>query len=951
LVPICGACYRTGSAPAATVTCPDDSTLVAMIEHALDPASFHSLEIHLDSCDRCRVVAAVAISSRSFDAGAPTHGFVVEPADPEGLVGTTIQGRYSVGSLLGRGGMGTVYRARDLTLDRDIALKVHRLGADNARLQREAVAMAQLAHPNVVNVFEVGTVDTWMYVAMEYVRGATLREWIAAAPRGWREILTLLGDAGRGLAAAHASGLVHRDFKPDNVLVGDDGRPRVSDFGLARVDDTTTSESRAASTSCEMALTVTGTLLGTPAYMAPEQFAGGAVDARCDQFAFCVVAWECLHGQRPFAGATIAAIQLAIEGHELQRPVGRTAVPPEVIRVLERGLAAAPGERYPDMPTLLAELRRAASPRSKRRLVIAGVVALAAIGIAIPVRAVIGERRRVAACDDQGEAIRRELDAGTRSSIERAFLATDLPIARSAFDHTIAVLARHTEALATETAAACRAEVDPARRACLAGNRSELAGVVDSLASADAGLVQRAPDVAWGMFDPSPCDDDILAAPTAASTPARVADLGRMKALARAGAYREGIAAAAPLLEDARATSDRGLEYAVLFELGQMQQEVDPPHKVVPVFHQAHAVAESLGRDLDAAAALEALANVAGVDQNDYAAAHRYLDLARAKLERLGGGNLLLEAKVLMTEAQTLADENRLAEAEPIQRRAIALLEQSHGVDHPSVGAVHGTLSQILRGEGKLAEALAESERALAILDHALGPDHPTTAGASMTLGQSLIDAGRFDEARTRLLAADEVFVRVYGPDHPVRAGIHGNLGLLEQARERWDAALPAFRVALGILEKSEGPGSPSAAGARRDIALTLAGSGQLDEAVAEAERSLAILDELGPEGAPQLAGVLTDLARIQLARSRPLLALPIAERALGTVLAQGESAPPDELSAARFAVARALWDAHGDRARARTLAEQALTGAPAGATRDEIDAWLAAHPTGVATR
>ena len=171
-----------------------------------------------------------------------------------------------VTSLLGRGGMGTVYLARDITLDRDIALKIHRPGTGDARLKREAIAMAQLAHPNVVNVFEVATVDDRMVVAMEYVRGTTLRGWLEARPRRWREIVAMLVEAGRGLAAAHAAGLVHRDFKPENALVTDGSLVCVADFGLvgqqarAAVTDT-----HADAAPADARLTRSGTVLGTPA--------------------------------------------------------------------------------------------------------------------------------------------------------------------------------------------------------------------------------------------------------------------------------------------------------------------------------------------------------------------------------------------------------------------------------------------------------------------------------------------------------------------------------------------------------------------------------------------------------------------------------------------------------------------------------------------------------------
>ncbi|MCW5809037.1 MAG: serine/threonine protein kinase, partial [Deltaproteobacteria bacterium] len=216
-------------------------------------------------------------------------------ATPAGGVvprGTVIDGQYKVERVLGEGGMGVVYLARDLKLDREVAIKVgiERSAAAIGRLAREAMALARLSHPNVVVIHQVGELGGRAFVAMEYVPGGTARTWCQG--KGRREVVALYIAAGEGLAAAHAAGLVHRDFKPDNVLVGADGRPRVADFGLARVQ-------LAAGVGAGM----TGAL-GTPAYMAPEQFGDGEVDARADQFALCASLWEALFGERPFAERT-----------------------------------------------------------------------------------------------------------------------------------------------------------------------------------------------------------------------------------------------------------------------------------------------------------------------------------------------------------------------------------------------------------------------------------------------------------------------------------------------------------------------------------------------------------------------------------------------------------------------------------------------------------------------
>jgi eukaryotic-like serine/threonine-protein kinase len=900
--------------------------LLAMIEQSVDPTWFGELELHIDSCVNCRkVIAALALGSRP--ASTPHVPF----AELELAVGARIHDRYVVESEIGRGGMGTVYAARDTTLDRAVALKLHRAGSADDRLRREAVAMAQLAHPNVVCVFEVASVDDRLYVAMEYVRGGTLRGWIDAAPRPWREVVAMLGEAGRGLAAAHAAGLVHRDFKPENVLVGEDGRPRVSDFGLAR------------STRATEATEATG-IAGTPAYMAPEQLAGETVDARSDQFAFCVVAWECLFGKRPFAGASLPALITAIEEHALVPPA--STIPERVVRVLERGLATDPAARYPDVPALLAALQRAAAPRTRRN-VAAGAIALVAIaGAAWPIRAAVVASHVEAACAREQDEVRARFDDGTRGVIQRAFAATGSAFAQASFDHAASVVDRYTASLADQAGAVCRDREQPehvvaARRLCLTERGSELAGLVDVFAHADREVVVYAPDAAWAMFDPRPCTD-AAAVPAMLPTAEQTARLGRVKSLAHAGRMREGVELGTTLLADARAQRNQSLELAVLLALGQLRQKLDVA-SAPATWHEAEALAEAQGRDLDAAEALDSLANAAGVEQQDYVGAHRQIQLARAKLARIGG-NTAVEARLLMTEAQVLMFENRLGEAETASRRGVAMLEQVLGGDHPAVGSAYGLLSEVLRAESKHAEDLAVGKRALAILAQALGDDDPTVAGAQLNLASALIGALQFDEARALLLRADGVFQEAFGPDHPVRTAIYGNLGTLEQNLQHWDAALTDFRIALGIVERTEGPDAPAIAGVERDVATTLMAQGKLDEALAASQRAVAVTEKHGADGETRLGGALGDLAEIQLARGHAELALPIAERSLAMATARPSDANPGELADAQFLVARVLWEGHGDRKRARTLADAAAKAQPDPDRQAAIHTWQLAH-------
>ncbi|MBK8239149.1 MAG: protein kinase [Deltaproteobacteria bacterium] len=283
-------------------------------------------------------------------------------------------GRFEVRRKLGEGGMGVVFAAYDAELDREVAIKLLRArGADaapaRARLLREARAMAKLSHPNVITIYDVGTLDEHVFIAMELVQGLNLRRWLRHRPRTWRGVLERFADAGAGLAAAHAAGIIHRDFKPDNVLVGDDGRVRVLDFGLARridVDAELTPDSpQLASPDDIERLTLSGAVMGTPAYMAPEQWRGLAIDHRTDQFAFCVALWEALFGQRPFGGTGAAAIATRVMSGDLRRPPEDRQVPGWLVRVLKRGLSVLPEQRFASMGELLDVLSRLGRERAQ----------------------------------------------------------------------------------------------------------------------------------------------------------------------------------------------------------------------------------------------------------------------------------------------------------------------------------------------------------------------------------------------------------------------------------------------------------------------------------------------------------------------------------------------------------------------------------------------------------
>jgi serine/threonine-protein kinase len=373
--------------------------------------------------------------------------FLAEPAAqlvPERLASTAAVGRYIIERELGSGGMGLVYAAYDPELGRKVAIKLVRPASSarmdpsrgRARLLREAQAMAQVTHPNVVPIHDVGTFGDQVFIAMEYVEGSTLTQWLSAERRGWREIVSMFAQAGRGLAAAHAKNIVHRDFKADNVWVGEDGRARVLDFGLARAtrDAGEEQQSPGAPAAEEgkssprvpmLGATVTqpGTFLGTPPYMAPEQLRGESGDARTDQFSFCVALYYALYGELPFTSETVASLLAEMERRRIKAPPKSSRVPSWLRRVLLRGLSADRADRYDSMDRLLEEL----TPRARRSrwpflmaavlgvaasaLVLLGrpgVVHIASIAV-LPLKNLSGDPRQDYFVDGMTEAVITEL--------------------------------------------------------------------------------------------------------------------------------------------------------------------------------------------------------------------------------------------------------------------------------------------------------------------------------------------------------------------------------------------------------------------------------------------------------------------------------------------------------------------------------------------------------------
>jgi len=347
----------------------NDNAASEFVSGTLPPSALGKVEGHLASCRECRALVAALDAEGGDDSNAKTFRHERMSASQLGdlprktlSIGDRV-GRYLVLSSVGAGGMGVVFAAYDPQLDRKIALKLLRSGLAGSskdartRLRREAQAIAQLSHPNVVSVYDVGTTDDGdLYIAMEFVEGDTLTTWLKKYPRTWREIIDVFLQAARGLFSAHGVGLLHRDFKPDNVLVGGDGRVRVTDFGLARSvlapDEAVAAKPEM--TALNIALTATGTVLGTPRYMPPEQMTGPDLDARSDQFSFCVALYEALYGMHPLRDGT--SMSMLEHGDRALPPPEGLKIPPAIGRAVLRGLERDRARRFPSMGSLIDQL-------------------------------------------------------------------------------------------------------------------------------------------------------------------------------------------------------------------------------------------------------------------------------------------------------------------------------------------------------------------------------------------------------------------------------------------------------------------------------------------------------------------------------------------------------------------------------------------------------------------
>ena len=986
----------------------------------------------------------VTVPRAPADDGDPTAATQSELAGGQRRASTLVPGtrigRYVIHAKLAQGGMGVVYRAHDPELGRDVALKLVRVraGADSLaiareRLLREAQALAQIAHPNVIAVHDVGAHDRDVFIAMELVEGTSLRAWGAARTRPWRELLATLIAAARGLAAAHAAGVVHRDVKPDNVIVGADGRVRVLDFGLARgagegsdlgvtpdgeldpsaFDGDTVGDAGDGSLPAPTGdpisrerllapLTEAGAVVGTPKYMSPEHHRGGPVDARSDQYSFCVMAWELLYRAAPFTARDRAALRLAKERGHPERPPPGAHGPAKLRRLLTRGLAPAPADRFPSMAALITALVRLEGAARRQGLAAVGVVAAAGVVALVAWRPTAPPGSRCAIDDAR---LRGVWDAARAAEVTRAFAATQRPHAAGTATRVAAALDGYTRDWLAMRAASCQAtargeqsaQLLDLRTACLERRLAEVRALTDQFVrDPDGEVVDHAVAAVDELPPLATCADaaalrDVTPLPPGAGDRARLTALRDRLATATSAHALGRYAAALPIAQGVVAEA-RDLRYPpllaeALFLTGTLQDDLGKSADAVETLGEAARVAATAHADDLVARALIELLWTVGQSQAKPEQALAMVAATEAVVARAGAppirrAQLLTRRGYLLDvtgdnagAVAALRESVRLWETTPTARpvglastlvnlgevlrshgdteaaraefaRALALQEQALGPDHPDVGATRNNLGAALWAEGRLDEARDDIERSLAIDEATYGPVHPRVAISLLNLGGVLNAQGQPSAARPYLERALAIQRQVLAPDHPDLGKALHNLGVVADAEGDHRGALAYFEDALAVFERAGGAEHPNLAPPLGGIGDELIALGRRHEALAYFARAIAIQDRASGLDYPDTAYPLTSYGSCLIELGRAREAVPLLQRAVA--LRSNREVDPLELADSQFQLARALWDSGRDRARARTLAASAAAAYASNGDDDPdrkaIAAWRAAH-------
>lgn len=843
-------------------------------------------------------------------------------------------GRYRVAGRLGEGGMGVVYRAQDPELGRPVAIKVLRTfavgsdPADTARMMREARVLAAVPHPNIVEVFEVGSLSGMVYIAMEFVEGRTLSDWRFEEQPTWREVVTAFVQAGRGLAAAHDSGVVHRDFKPANALMAVDGRVRVLDFGLAKpVDEAVSSfESGggsgpvAASGSRSSRLTETGTLMGTPAYMAPEQLRRKPAGPSADQFAFCVALWEALFDERPFRGSTPKAVHLAIRRRDIRDP-SRRGVPRKLVAVLMRGLAYRSEDRWPHMSVLLDRLEAACGGKRWRAIATVGAALTvgaiaAAVGATTPTNAV-----GPCALELDGQPIWSEQ---TRERFGAAF--TEAGAAAQWAAASNAVDGYHTE-LETAYVAGCEAQraggTNDGELSCLRTRAQGLGLLLEAVESQS--LHRQLAKAVLGLPKVAACSGVTDSGPPPAIADAVSSErtnLARVVALRSAGQYDEAFELTAAAAERADALGYPPLLIEALQERGATAISLGKHDAARIALERGYALAVKNGDDAHARSLAEGLAHLTGAELFLLDEALAWSRHANAAAERLGDADPERNTRRILGNAYFAA--GRPKEAREYFLAAVTdLRERQEGSDKERIGVLR-QLGNVSLHLSRTQAAVDYFERARSIAEQLYGPESHDVAALTFNVGLAIeADSHDAQAAHARFARAAELYAAIWNEDHPDLADATYHAGMTQARGGDVDNGLVQAGKGAEMLRRLLGQEHPYVVHARLRLAEL-----QLDSGSVESGRAL--IEVLVTEAEGRLEDTHPLLAALHRAKSRAFAAVGDYESAQasldkGIVVARAfAETEPEELWEAQLEQAE-LWATVGRSADAIAAAEGVL--------------------------
>lgn len=874
-------------------------------------------------------------------------------------------GRYLIIEKLGSGGMGVVYAAYDPDLNRKVAIKLLRsqpgamASQGRARLLREAQSMARLSHPNVVAVYDVGVAFDQVFVAMEFVEGMTLGEWLSK-PRSTDEILQVFAEAGQGLAAAHDAGIVHRDFKPDNVMIGRDGRARVMDFGVARdvsqpisdpgpvlvptrsavaLDLTLPEQSSRglAALAVSSPLTQEGALMGTPRYMSPEQFRGQASDARSDQFSYCIALYEAVCGKPPFAGDNLGELAMQVFLGQVRPFSPERKVPNWLKKVLLRGLKVQANQRYPSLQALLEDLSPERRRRRRRMLLLLSSCAALVVAGLLAGGAYRGNQALKA---QRCQAVDLQLDpvfgAAAKAAAREGLAKTKRPYADDVWQRVENNLShylfswramRRDTCQATFVAGTQSAELHARRLRCLDGRLQEVAAFMNLLRTADEQVLDSAVDQSSDLTLLEPCADPHFLQQLVGEKPLereRLDVLSRQLSEARllhnSGRVQAAKDRAIEVLSAAQQIDNLPLQARAERELSMLETSVGDPFAAHQRALSAAALGVRGGDFLTAAWAFTDLMYLAQVTQRGISV-DKWQQFAESTLARVEGSAQVkarIQATLDLYLCQHLSAQRQMPKADEQCLLALRENERVFGRESSQMGTVLNSLAMHNRRQERYPEAESLYRRALTVSEAHQGSEHPRLVTIHENLGVLLELMGKPDAAEAEYRRALQIAERAFGTEHPKLYGTLKQLVLLLLRQNQAATAIPIAERAAALHK-----GTPRVLGGRLLLAQALQKGGRFADALAIHEEALAQCSGKNcPDLSTRLLGVADDLRGL----GKDKQALPLLEQALRILPplpTPPQLLPPSELETrARLlqSLCETLWAVDGEKSRARVM-------------------------------